>query len=310
MAVDRYAHCDLQAGGDGWTFSALGHRGPSETVSRERLLASEPPDRERVWSIAWKMLRTLDQPFISAGGAARIPAGGAARFDTSAFHDRRGAKLGLGSSAALCVAVYAGFSKLLGQHPSHAGAAEAHRRFQGGAGSGIDVAAAWYGGTLRFRRPAGAGCDPGEVVPWPLPAGITLSFVYTGVPARTADHLQRLSCWLEQGSGQELGALAAASASMFESGDLMAALERYVAALRTLDQAAELGIFSEPHRRLRQLAFDAGVVYKPCGAGGGDLGAAFTPDPEAADRFARLVADNGFLPLALETAPHGIEATG
>jgi phosphomevalonate kinase len=271
-------------------------------VTREQLLSGDAPEGERVWSIAWHTLQVLD--------CSTLPAGGDARFDTRGFQDRasRG-KLGLGSSAALCVASYAAFSEMLCQPTSYTAALDVHRRFQGGAGSGIDVAAAWFGGVVKFRRPGGGSDDPGEAEPWSLPTGMAPTFVFSGAPARTSDHLMRLRRWLEDGGGSELDALAAASAALFETRDLMAALERYVATLWELDQAAVLGIFSAAHRRLRQLAFDAGVVYKPCGAGGGDIGAAFTPDAAAAERFVRLARANGFLPLALETAPHGIEVT-
>jgi phosphomevalonate kinase len=303
MAVDRYARCHLEPGGDAWRFSALGYPAAAEFLTREQLLSSEAPESERVWSIAWHVLQTLD--------CSTLPAAGETRFDTRGFQDPAGRrKLGLGSSAALCVAGYAAFSELLCQPGSYTAALNVHHRFQGGAGSGIDVAAAWFGGTLKFRRPGGGSADAGEAVPWSLPAGMAPTFVFSGTSARTSDHLMRLRRWLDNGGGPELDALAAASSALFETHDLMVCLSRYVAALWELDQAAALGIFSAAHCRLRQLAFDAGVVYKPCGAGGGDIGAAFTPDAAAAKRFARLARANGFLPLALETASHGIEITG
>jgi phosphomevalonate kinase len=49
-----------------------------------------------------------------------------------------------------------------------------------------------------------------------------------------------------------------------------------------------------------------GVVYKPCGAGGGDIGAAFSTDPAALDRFTRTAHIQGYAPIMLETALHGI----
>ncbi len=226
--------------------------------------------------------------------------------DTRSFH-QDGRKLGIGSSAALGVAVYAAFARLFGAPPSFAEALDVHRRFQGGAGSGVDVAAAWHGGTLRFERSAAGDVD---AAPCPLPDGLEPCFVFAGESASTTRHLERFRQWRDGGGRDELDALSAASAALFEAADPMAALSRYVAALDDLDRAAELGIFSAAHDRLRRLASDAGVVYKPCGAGGGDIGAAFTPDSAAAERFRRAAADDGFLPLPLETASHGIEVTG
>ncbi len=220
-----------------------------------------------------------------------------------------GRKLGIGSSAALCVAAYGAVARLLGIPARFLTALDIHHRFQGGSGSGIDVAASWHGGTLRFQRCAGTR-QPVTVHPWPLPDGLQPQFVFAGESASTTRHVARFQHWRDGGGHDELDALSAASAALFEPGDPLKLLASYVEALDALDRAAGLGIFSTAHRRLQHLALDAGVVYKPCGAGGGDVGAAFAPDGTAAARFARLAADNGFLPLALETAPHGIEVTG
>jgi len=48
------------------------------------------------------------------------------------------------------------------------------------------------------------------------------------------------------------------------------------------------------------------VLYKPCGAGGGDIGMAFADDPSALAHFRQQAAANGFTPLDLETATHGV----
>jgi len=302
MAVDRYAVCDLGADqGEVWRFASLGHDAPDEDADRALLLAPDHPASESGRAIAWAALQALDP--------AALPWGGHLRLDTRTFQDESGrGKLGLGSSAALCTAAYAAFACLLEQPATLGGALEAHRQLQGSGGSGIDVAAAWRGGTLKFSRPRAD--EDGEAAPWPLPSEVRVVFVFTGVPARTADHLERLRRWRAQGEGTELDELTAAAEAAFQTDDLLSALGHYAGALWSLDQAAGLGIWSDVHCRLRQLALDAGVVYKPCGAGGGDIGAAFTTDAAAAGRFTRLAADNGFLPLALETAPHGIEVTG
>jgi phosphomevalonate kinase len=303
MAVDRRARCEIDPGGSAWRFTALGHEAAAETVSGARLLHGDLPSRDRVWTVAWHVLQAL--------GCSSLPAAGEVRFDTRSFQDEAGrGKLGLGSSAALCVAAYGAFARLLGQPVRYATAVDVHERLQGGRGSGIDVAAAWFGGTLKFRRIAAGDSVTSDAAPWPMPDGLTTTFVFSGVPARTSDHLERLHRWLEAGGRTELDALAEAAAALFEAADPMHALQHYVMALRGLDEAAGLDIFSDAHRQLSRLAFDAGVVYKPCGAGGGDIGAAFTPDASAGHRFARLAADHGFLPLALETASHGIEVTG
>jgi len=297
MAVNRYAACRIALDGDGWTFESLGHRAPVARITGEQLRGAEPPPADSAWRTCWQVLQRLD-------GA--LPGGGTVRLDTGSFH-HDGSKLGLGSSAAVCVAAYGAFSRLLGQTPNYPEAMAVHRDLQGGAGSGIDVAAAWHGGILKFQRSA---AGPGTVQPWRLPAALTPTFVWTGRAARTTDHLARFRAWLDRGSLAPLRALEAAASALFDDAHPWRHLAEYVVALEALDHAAELGIYSAPHARLRALAIEAGVVYKPCGAGGGDLGAAFAPDSDAAARFARSAAADGFPLVPLETAPHGLEVTG
>ena len=76
--------------------------------------------------------------------------------------------------------------------------------------------------------------------------------------------------------------------------------------LAALDRDADLGIFSPAHRSLAELANQAQVVYKPCGAGGGDIGIAVSDDPAAVHTFMTLAADQSFLCLDLEIADHGV----
>ncbi len=304
MAVDRYATCRLEpVDAPGWQIRASGFQAADAAATPARLLDPEPPARDQVWAMLWQVLACLRERLrLNAGD---LPDGVRASFDTGAFH-LQGAKLGLGSSAALCVAMHGAVCRMLGVEPSLEAALDAHRRFQQGAGSGIDVTAAWFGGTLRFRR----GDSGVAAVPWTLPESCAIGFVWTGVSARTSDHLRTLQHWLSGGEAGELEALALQAAALFESARLVEDLQDYVQALQALDAAAGLDIFSDAHRQLAQLAIDAGVVYKPCGAGGGDVGAAFARSGDAIERFNRLAAAAGFMPLALETAPHGIELTG
>jgi phosphomevalonate kinase len=298
MAVNHYAACRIAPHHAGWwSFESLGHPAPAERISREQLLSAESPPPHSAWHTCWQVLQRISGP---------LPVGGSVRLDTRSFH-HAGSKIGLGSSAAVCVAAYGAFSRLLGQSPTYPEAMAMHRDLQGGEGSGIDVAAAWHGGMLKFQR---TGSGAGTANPWHPPVDLHTTFVWTGRPARTTDHLARFRDWLERGSLAPLTALEAAASALFEAADPWRRLPEYVAALEALDEAAELGIFSPAHTRLRALAIDAGVVYKPCGAGGGDLGASFTRDPDAAERFARTAAADGFLLVPLETASHGLEVTG
>ena len=134
-------------------------------------------------------------------------------------------------------------------------------------------------------------------------------FVWTGRAAATTTHLARFADYRKGGDHRALDKLASASSALFESASLEA-LAEYCRRLHALDQAAGLGIYSEEHLALEQLANDHELVYKPCGAGGGDIGVAFTgTDNGAIVQFTSAVKQAGFAVLTLETATHGIEVS-
>ena len=95
---------------------------------------------------------------------SNVPAGLAIHLDTGAF-PLAGHKLGIGSSAAALVACYGALAACAGEPFDLGRAIGAHRRFQG-SGSGLDVATAWHGGTVRFQHET--------VAPLALPASLRL----------------------------------------------------------------------------------------------------------------------------------------
>lgn len=283
LAVDRHAVCELTPSA-AYRFIASGFEAPEAEFRR---LPSDPPHGAPAALLGWHVLRAFE-------GEALRPA--SLRLDTSAFFSE-GRKLGLGSSAALCVAIEGACAQWLGEAPNYARALTAHRRFQGGRGSGIDVAAAFFGGALRFQD--------GEAQPLAT-ALPECRFVWTGAAADTGRHLDRFAAYQRQGDASALDRLAECAESLCGEPSLDG-LRDYAQALRRLDQAAGLGIYTEAHRRAETLAKVHKLAYKPCGAGGGDIGAVFAEssgpfaDFEAAARMAGLTV------LDLEAAPHGIE---
>jgi phosphomevalonate kinase len=302
MAVDRYAQCeidlpphaDAENASHAWRFSSSGFVAPPAMLEREALTGAIPPKPGPAVT-AWHVLQALPSD--------RLPVSADVRIDTSGFY-HAGVKLGLGSSAAVCAALYGGLAALTGSSASFATVAAIHHRMQGNRGSGIDVAAAWFGGLLRFQRPVAAAP---AIVATSLPAQVSVRFVWAGQPALTTTHLARFADWRARGTTAPLEALMEASAALFAADDWMAAMRTYVRRLDALDSAAGLGIYDAAHRALHELAMEHGVVYKPCGAGGGDIGAAFSDDPAALDRFTGTARARGFAPITLETALHGID---
>jgi phosphomevalonate kinase len=205
--------------------------------------------------------------------------------DTQAFSDK-GSKTGIGSSAALTVALVAALGK---SENVFVRALRAHSELQGGAGSGVDVAAAVHGGLFEYEM------KTRSVSRLNWPEGLTWRLIWTGVAASTEAKLAKLA---KQTGGPSRSALGLASCKMAEawrSGNTDKILSEYVAYIGVLRQFSvdhDLGIFDAGHEQLTDAANLDGLVYKPAGAGGGDIGVLFGRSEPELERF---VANNGEL---------------
>ncbi len=215
------------------------------------------------------------------------------------FND--GVKLGLGSSAAICAATTAAFGHQLRHAVTLDDALAVHHRLQGG-GSGLDVAASWHGGVIRFERTS----DAVDVTATTLPDNLCWQVVFTGTPAVTAAHVSNFNAWRESQDNGVLEVLADASSALFSASRDLSAWRRYITALGDLDAAAGLNIFTQEHAQLATIAAAHGLVYKPCGAGGGDIGIAVGDEPAAVTAFTAAASAQNFVPLDLEIATDGV----
>ena len=283
VAVDRHAVCELTPSPT-YRFIASGF----EAAEAEyRGLPSNPPRDAPAALLAWHVLKAFDGEGINPITF---------RLVTEAFF-QKGSKLGLGSSAALCVAIEGACAEWLGKAPCYQRALSAHRRFQGGRGSGIDVAAAFFGGAQRFQNGQSQ----------PLTADLPeCRFVWTGTVADTGRHIDRFAAYLNGGDTLALDRLANGSERLCKEPSLDA-LNEYAQTLRQLDRAAGLGIYTAAHQRAESLAKDHALAYKPCGAGGGDIGAVFAESADQIAGFEAAARAAGLTVLDLEAAPNGIE---
>ena len=265
-----------------WRFHAHGFDSPAAEYAR--LPGTLPTEPAAI--LPWCALQ-------ASQGANLTPS--SVHMHTEAFY-QSGLKLGLGGSAALCVALQAAFAVQGGGEPNYAAALAAHRHAQGGRGSGIDVAASFFGGCLRFQ----------DGSPRPVPdALVNRCFVWAGAAAQTTAKIDRFAHYLQGGNTTALQALADCSEQLFAN-STPEALHAYTDALKALDKAAGLGVYSAAHLALERLASAEGLVYKPCGAGGGDVGVAIAGTAERLPDFAAAAQKEGFTILNLETDQHGV----
>ncbi len=287
MAVNRYARAAVRKEGENWHITSRGFRGRANLDARS-LLRRPPAEATGVVAVIRAALAAMGDP--------PLPPGMRIELDTSAFH-HQGEKLGIGSSAAVSAAACAALAAELGQPFSESLALATHRHLQGKEGSGLDIAAACTGGLLRFQG--------GRSLPATWPEGWRHQFFWVGHATRTTRHLARFGAWRTSGATRTLDDLGRAAEKLFDHPHLES-LADYVSRLKRMDADARLGIYGEAHRRLDELASRAQVVYKPCGAGGGDIGIALSDDAESLDTLIALATRDAFLTLDLEIAAHGL----
>jgi len=185
--------------------------------------------------------------------------------DTRSFVEQASdKKIGIGSSAALTVALAAALTQSC---DVLADATRAHSDFQQGAGSGVDIATSVSGGLIEYRM------KESNVTPLNWPDGLAYRLIWTGVPASTRARLDKLKEAGHRNSRHQLTRAADRMAKAWRSASsVMDEFPTYIEALGQFSVDHDLGIFDAGHSKLAIDSADAGLVYKPCGAGGGDVG--------------------------------------
>ena len=323
MAADRRARVDLRPNdATSWRVSAPGFCDEEALfdLNRDRGFTWREPTSDTAGRLT--LVESLLGSLVSTGliDPDDLPSA-AVTLDTEDFFfpvDGGAAKLGLGSSAALTVALAEAVRNWVPREgrPPALGLAELlelHRSFLGGRGSGIDLAASSRGGVVEYRL-IGESKTP-DAHPAELPSGLAVVSVWTGRSASTADFLARLEAGMRSDDGVidaalgELGRISSDGIEHLRSGNLNGFLddvEDFVSSMEALGRVAGIPVLSKEHRMLRRLAEETGVSYKPSGAGGGDVGLGLTDDPEAAAAFAERATVAGFTPLDLHIDPEGV----
>jgi phosphomevalonate kinase len=228
--------------------------------------------------------------------------------DTRDFHDHAtGTKLGFGSSAAVAVALSAALAAVQGESVDCAKmAATAHRRYQHENGSGVDVATSISGGVIGFRM---TNADAPALLQWP--PGLRYQVLWSGHAANTVEKIQNIPG--ADSSSPAMNALMRGAETVAvnwveaDSGALLQSIHNYVDSLIDLDTELNLGIFTAGHGELVELAQELNVIYKPCGAGGGDTGMVLTDsDDGRIDEYTRAATRRGFTALDVTLDTGGV----
>lgn len=319
-AVNRYVHVRVRAApGDGGTITCtpLGVCDERFRVAGGRVLC-----RNGVAARLGLTASLLPRIVEVLTGSAESLQGLAIEIDSGQLFEQSGAgsdraKLGLGSSAAVTAASIVALEGMLGgvSSPPEAPSSRLrrwlpiYRELLGGRASGADLAASLSGGLVEFRDPADR---PPAMAERRWPEGLNWLPVWVGKPASTTGLVAAFDRWrLEQGKAasvaiSELSKRSSiACAALDRPVDFLEALSDYADALDAMGRQSGIEIVSAPHRALMAAAEGVGVVYKSCGAGGGDIGVALSQDPERLRAFEAGLARIGALPLHLAVARTG-----
>jgi len=253
--------------------------------------------------------------FLHVGGGKMKPA--VFTLDTDAFFDpQSGEKMGFGSSAALTVAVLAVGTGSSDRDALYRAGMDAHYNAQGKAGSGIDIAAAVWGGLLHYRIPNKplSAADALIAQTLTLPEDLHMMVIWTGKPACTRRLLAGVrELGLRDGHRlkkmmSEMGRIAENGIEAVAQGRtpaFMASVKQYGAAMRELGDLSDTPIYSPCHRELEALVSGLGGVYKPSGAGGGDTGIAFAADEKTLQNLHAAVIGAGYTVPSIKWADVG-----
>jgi phosphomevalonate kinase len=293
MAVNRRARVSISANAEPYhTVTA-----PGFSATRQHFKSiAEIADSYPLLAAVWQELRLETPDFLDIV------------LDSSGFNDAKAGKVGIGSSAALTVALTAALDQVAADaNDIRSTAMAAHRTLQGGVGSGADVACSLSGGIIEYRMGNKQSCQ----LRWP--PELSFALLWSGVPADTKTQLDKLAGAEVRASRAELGSAAQAVAQAWKLGDSAAVLQtlrEYAAALQYFDVDHSLGIFDAGHSALATVADAADVVYKPCGAGGGDLGIAVSRDTAALSSFVQAASERGFKLMDLRIDLTGLSVSG
>lgn len=322
MAVERRARVRVETGAGTHgrvEVPQLGLAPVEFRVDDSGLIAWDGPDAARPSFQRARLL--LDWLAARHPGCPAIAGGVRIRIDTGELYQAgqgEATKLGLGSSAAMTVALAAALEALAAPASSDAIASRLeqallapYRAGQAGRGSGIDLAASLHGGVSRYQlTPNGARTEPVT-----LPDALHLAFVWTGQAASTPDFLDRYARWTRSApdaAGRWRRALTDCCRAALETLDhddadgLMTCINNYRQLMGRIGSLSGAPVVSESLDQIARTAAAHGLACKPCGAGGGDLAMLAGTDEEALDKACLSLAARGWPRLGLTTARRGL----
>lgn len=240
------------------------------------------------------------------------------------FNESDNQKLGLGSSAALTSALIAGliqFGDPKNQIEKETNflfntALQAHRRAQGNIGSGIDISASVFGGVLKYQLTDKEFSKVPLHEKLTIPDDLHILIIWTGESASTKQFIRNIETFKRKEFNNfknimnrmyKISALGIEALKQKNTLRYLEAVKEYYNEMKNLGNKSSTPIVSKNHQEISDLVTTSGGVYKPSGAGGGDLGVAFSNSLKTQEVISKNLENTNFKIINLDIAEKGIQ---
>ena len=224
--------------------------------------------------------------------------------DTNEFYSS-GKKIGLGSSASIATAIISTldeyFNLQLSKSEKIQKALNIHALSQDNFGSGLDVITSYADSGVVECNLKMANEHKWRNLKWPsdlyIKGVITSDQSSTKMMIEKYNHGKNSNQIFFNKVYSEISYLLKKISTAWDTQNSVKILElmqEYNTFIKQLDQKFNLGIFSDEHKRLINLARSADIFYKPSGAGGGDLGLIITNSEKKFTYFLSKLSDSNF----------------
>jgi len=229
--------------------------------------------------------------------------------DTTDFYYQR-KKIGIGSSAAISSALIKAITKYFDIKKTNEmmldSALSLHNIKQNSLGSGMDVIASSLDSGLIECDIKKARQKKWTKLEWP--SDLLIKGVITSEQSNTKKMIEKylkghinnkeFFSSLKADADRILKELSISWKSK-DSKSILRLMNQYNILMQQLDEKYHLGIYTDEHQTLANLTSKSGLVYKPCGAGGGDLGFILTNNEMKLQQLIVKLKDNNFQTLDL-----------
>ena len=201
----------------------------------------------------------------------------------------QGTKIGLGSSAAISVAVLNAINNFYGLKLSGYdlinNSMELHKLHQGKNGSGLDIISSHADSNLIECSKNMLSKHKWNALDWPK--NLIIKGIITSQQSSTSSMIEKYNI-AKHNNSRNFKNLYSQMTKILEefsevwhqgnSSDILNLLKKQNILIKQLDHDFGLGIYTQEHNKILDLADSVDLFYKPSGAGGGDLGVIISDD--------------------------------